>query len=250
MKNKVLPWLGIGIFLIVLYIISLTHTIKPVFLDPPHRVLKALVEILITRQIWGEIFATLYRTTIGFSLAALVGVPVGMIIGYSSTAREILESLVDFLRSVPATALLPLFIICLGIGNAGKIAMVVFTATLIITIYTMLGVKNSSKVRQRFAESIGASRMDIFRKIVFFESLPSTFAGLRTSISLALVLVIVAEMIIMGGKVGLGGKIYLARYGTDYTEMYALIIICGLIGYGLNKGFQTLENKFIHWAGR
>lgn len=250
MKNKVLPWVGIAIFLIAWYIISLTHIIKPVFLDPPHKVFKALLEILLVKQIWSDIFATLYRTLIGFSLAALVGTLVGMFIGYSSTTRNTLEFLLDFLRSIPATALLPLFIICLGIGDAGKIALVVFAAALIITVYTMLGVKNSSKVRQRFAKTIGASRMDIFWKIVFFEALPSTFAGLRTSISLALVLVIVAEMIMMGGKAGLGGRIYLARYSTDYTEMYALIVVCGLIGYGLNRGFQALGDKSLHWAGK
>jgi len=250
MKNKVLPLVGVGIFLMVWYIISLTHIIKPVFLDPPHTVFKALLEILLISQTWGDIFATLYRTVIGFSLAALVGTAVGMLIGYSSATRDTMEPLVDFLRSIPATALLPLFIICFGIGDAGKIALIVFTATLIITIYTMLGVKNCNKARQRFAKTVGASQMDIFKKIVFFEALPSTFAGLRTSISLALILVIVAEMIMMGGKAGLGGRIYLARYGTDYTEMFALIVVCGLIGYGLNRGFQTLGNKFIHWAGR
>jgi len=250
MKNKFLPLIGVVIFLIVWYIISLAHIIKPAFLDPPHRVFKALLRILSTEQIWSDIFATLYRTVLGFSLSVLIGTPVGMLIGYSSTARNTFESLVDFLRSIPATALLPLFIICLGIGDAGKIALVVFASTLIITIYTMLGVKNCSKTRQLFAKTVGASQMDIFRKIVFFEALPSTFAGLRTSISLALVLVIVAEMIMMGGKAGLGGRIYLARYGSDYTEMYALIVICGLIGYGLNKGFQALGNKFIHWVGK
>lgn len=249
MRLNFRPWIGVALFIAVWYIVSWLRIIPHVFFDPPHRVFPVFLKLLTTQRTWCDILATFCRTLVGFLLAALAGIPIGLCIGYSSEARGMLESITDFLRSIPATALLPLFIVTLGLGDSSKVALVAFSSALIVVVYTMLGVQASNKARQQYAATVGASRAAILVRVVFPDALPSIFAGLRVSVSLALVLMIVAEMLMTSGKTGLGGRVYLARYGADYTEMYALIVVCGLIGFGLNRGFQAIGDRFIHWKG-
>ncbi len=248
MINKILPWVGIFLFIIIWYIISKTIFLNTAFIDSPQEVFKALIENLISLSIWKDIFATLFRTMIGIIFSIIIGVPLGLIIGYFSIFYISLQALIDFIRSIPATAILPLFVLCIGVGDMAKITFVIYSNSLIIIFYTMLGVRGSSKARQDYAKTVNTSKINIFRKIVFYESLPSTCIGIRTSISLSLILVIVSEMLMSGSEYGLGVRIFNARYSAEYTNMYAYIIICGLIGYSLNKGIKTIIQKFIHWT--
>jgi NitT/TauT family transport system permease protein len=250
MRKWWLPWTGVVVFLGVWYIASACRLVPKFILDPPHSVVVAVVRLLGTRDVWANIGATLYRTIAGFGLAALVGIPIGLLTGYASIARQSTEPMIDFLRSIPATALLPLFMIVLGIGDSGKIALVAFSATLIIVVYTMLGVQSSSKAKQNYARTLGASKTFILLRVVLPDALPSAFNGLRVSISLALVLVIVAEMLMLGGRPGLGGLVYNARFSLNYTDMFGLIMICGLVGFGLNRVFKAFGARFIHWEGK
>ena len=239
--------IGFGMLVTVWEILGMTHVIGPAFFDSAPDIFGAVLRSLLLKKTWIDIWSTLYKTALGLSVAAMLGIPVGVLIGYSDRLRTMLEAPLDFLRSIPATGLLPLFILLVGIKDGSKIALVAFASTLVITIYTMLGVRNMKPAKQRFAESLRASRFDILTKVVFFEALPSTVAGLRVSASLSLVLVIVVEMV-MPGETGLGYRISNARYTARYTEMYAFIVICGLIGYSMNKACEALGHRFIHWS--
>ena len=108
---------------------------------------------------------------------------------------------------------------------------------------------NARKARILAARVMGASNWRIFRDIVFFETLPQTFVGLRTAVSLTLVVIIVVEMFI-GSTNGMGQRIIDAQQVFDLTQMYASILTTGIMGYGLNHFFLLLENKFVHWKGK
>lgn len=237
------------IILILWYGATSLSLVNPLFAEPPQEVFITLIKLVFSGNIVGDIGATLYRTVVGFFLAALIGIPIGIAMGYFRVLYNLFDFFVDFLRSVPATALFPLFLLFFGVGNLAKIAIVVFSSSLIIIVNGMYGVRTSSPQRVRFAKSMGASPLEIFRKVVFFEALPDIFAGLRVSLSLSLVLIVVTEMFI-GTRIGLGLRIFNAHLTYRIDEMYAAIILAGLVGYLLNKGFFAIERRVVHWAGK
>lgn len=220
------------------------------FVASPYEVLIALVDLFGQKNsIIFDIISTLIRMSAGFTIAAAIGIPVGIVMGYSRTIYEMFQPLVDFLRSIPATALFPLFLLFFGINDESKIAVVVYGSGLIIIINAMYGVHHSSKTRTLYAKTLNASSSQIFRKIIFFEALPHVFVGLRQALSISLILVIVTEMFV-GTNSGLGQKIFDFHLTYKIPEMFAAIIISGIIGYLLNVGFLRFEKRIIHWVGK
>jgi len=218
------------------------------FLPKPLEVFAELVGLSFSGTIVPDVLATLIRTAIAFAAALIVGIPAGLLLGSSKKVYESLEFLIDFFRSLPATAIFPLFLLILGVGDESKIAVAAFGAVLIIIFNTAHGVKHSNKYRHLAAKLMGASKTQIFKTISFWESLPQTFAGIRTAISIALIVVIVTEMFI-GTQLGLGRRIVDFQYIYNITGMYAVIILTGMVGYAMNTLFMIAEKKIIHWSG-
>jgi NitT/TauT family transport system permease protein len=198
----------------------------------------------------GSDFAmTLWRTFKSFAIAAAFGVPIGIVIGASERLYRSIEFLVDFFRSTPATAMFPLFMVIFGLGDVSKIAVAAFAAWLVVLFNVAYGVMNARQTRMLAARVMGASRARIFRDVLFYECLPQTFIGLRTAISLALVVIVVAEMFI-GSDDGLGKRIIDSQITFDMPQLYGSILVSGVLGYGLNLVFLGLEKRLVHWSGR
>jgi NitT/TauT family transport system permease protein len=223
--------------------------VTPKLLPSPVGTLESLVVSLIDGSMLRDFGYTVQRTLYAFALAVIGGVPLGIVVGASRRLYASVEFLVDFFRSTPATAMFPLFLLIFGLGDFAKIAVAAFAAFLIIFFNTAYGVMNARQTRLLAAKVMGASRLRIFRDVLFFETLPQTFIGLRTAVSLALVVIIVAEMFI-GSDNGLGHRIIDMQIVFDLKQMYATIIMCGVLGYGLNALFLLIEKFFVHWAGR
>lgn len=243
------PIISLIVFLLVWQICSSLNVISPIFFPSPLEVIKELILGLFKGEIIKDILATLIRMAIGLSLAILIGVPIGLLMGYSKKIYDWLETTIDFLRSIPPPTLFPLFMLFFGIGNLSKIFPVVFACSFYILISTMYGVRNVKKKRIISAKIHNINKFDLFRKIIIPESLPYIFSGLRMAISLSLILVIVFEMFV-GTKLGLGQRIIEAQIIYNIAEMYSAIIIAGIIGYLLNKSFVFCEKKIIHWEGK
>jgi ABC-type nitrate/sulfonate/bicarbonate transport system permease component len=143
----------------------------------------------------------------------------------------------------------PLFLLIFGIGETSKIAVAAFSAWLVIVFNTAYGVMNARQTRILAARVMGASSGQIFRHVMFFESLPQTFVGLRVGISMGLVVIIVAEMFI-GSSNGMGRRIIDAQQVYDLQQMYASILATGILGYGMNVFFLAIEKLFVKWAGK
>jgi NitT/TauT family transport system permease protein len=235
--------------LLVWSLISTFQWVNPFFLPSPWNVLLELKKLLFSQGIYSHLGKTLYRMFSGYLLAVFLGIPLGIVVGYWEKAYNSLEFLIEFFRGFPATSLFPLFMLAFGIGDAAKIAIVVFSCSLVITINTLYGVRNSSKTRQMVAETMKANKAYIFLRVILPDALPYITAGLRTSLSLTLIIVVILEMFI-GTDKGLGQLIYNAHMTYQIPQMYATIVITGLIGYGMNKGFIKLEEEVIHWGGR
>jgi NitT/TauT family transport system permease protein len=235
--------------LLIWYLISTFKWVNPFFLPSPWSVFLELKKLLFSQGVYTHLGQTLYRMFSGYFLAILLGIPLGIIVGYWEKAYNSLEFVIEFFRGFPATSLFPLFMLAFGIGDAAKIAIVIFSCSLVITINTLYGVRNSSKTRRMVAETMKASNTYIFARVILPDALPYITAGLRTALSLTIIIVVILEMFI-GTDKGLGHLIYNAHMTYQIPEMYATIIITGLIGYGMNKGFIKLEEEVIHWGGR
>lgn len=248
-SRRLLPFIG-PILLFLLWQTAVTAKwLNPVLLPSPGETIAYLFSMAGDASMLQDIGATLYRTLMAFAFAAIIGVPLGIILGSSEKVYRSVEFLIDFFRSTPSSALIPLFLLIFGITDANKIAIAAFAAVLVILFNSAYGVMNAKKTRLMAAQVMGISRWHIFKDIMLMESLAQTFVGLRTGVSMALVIVIVAEMFI-GSETGLGHRIIDAQQVFNIKDMYASILVTGAFGYLLNLAFLLIEKRFVHWSGK
>lgn len=241
--------IGPLVILGIWFLLTSLGIVSPLFLPSLPNLGKELYSQLILGKILPDIATTMYRVIIGFALGFLVGVPVGILMGFSEKIYASIELVIDFFRSLPAMALFPLFMLIFGLGDKAKISIAFYATFLFMVINTIYGVKSCKETRIMAARTMRASKLQIFTKIILPSSLPGIFAGIRVSISMALIVVVVSEMF-MGTIYGLGQRIYNASLMYKIPEMYAAILITGMLGYLLNKIAVLLEGRFIHWAGK
>ncbi len=247
--NKKLALLGVTLAIFLWFLITQFQIIDKFFLPGPIEVFFELGRLLTTGQLTTDVVMTLIRVTLSFILAAIIGIPIGLILGVFVKAYDFSEILLDFARSTPASAVFPLFLLLFGVDDKSKIAVSVFCISSIIIFNTAQGVRNSKKSRIEAAKLMGATKFQIFKEILFWESLPQTIIGLRTSISFTLILIILTEMFI-GTEFGIGRKIIDFQYTYSISSLYATIILIGILGYLLNQAFAILEKKVVHWNGK
>lgn len=250
MKNKKLYYFLIPIILLCLWqVISYFKLVSPLFVASPYDVFTHLVDSFQNGSILQDIGHTLYRVLVGFMLAAIIGVPLGLLMGYSSKIYNALEFTVEFFRGIPTTALFPLFLLVFGIGDEAKFAVTAWGAGLVILINSMYGVHLGKELRVRVAKTMKVKGFELFRKVIFPEALPQIFSGFRVAISLSLIIVIITEMFI-GTNAGLGKRIIDAQLVYQTADMYGAILMTGALGFILNKVMMFVENKVVHWKGR
>jgi len=247
--GRLLPAVGPIALFIGWDIVVRLRLISPVLLPSPEATLAALVTGMAGGPLATDFLHTVLRTLESFGIAAVLGVPLGILLGSNERMYRSVEFLIDFFRSTPSSALIPLFLLIFGVTDVNKVAIAAFAAVLLILFNSAYGVMNARKQRVMAARVMGASRWRIFRDVLVWESLPSTFVGLRTGVSMALVIVVVAEMFI-GSENGLGHRIIDAQQVLNVRSMYAAILAAGTLGYVLNVLFLVMEKSVVHWSGR
>jgi NitT/TauT family transport system permease protein len=249
LDKRFLPIIGPLLLIALWQLMISAQWVKPVLLPPPGDTLAHLANNFLSGSIYGDLWATVYRTLWSFAIAVLIGVPLGIVLGSSESAYRSVEFVIDFFRSTPSSALIPLFLLIFGITDINKIAIASFGAMLIVLFNSAYGVMNAKKTRVMAAQIMGVSKWHVFKDVMLMESLAQTFVGLRSAVSMALVIVIVAEMFI-GSENGLGHRIIDAQQVFNVKEMYASILATGALGYGLNLLFLLIEKRLIHWSGK
>jgi ABC-type nitrate/sulfonate/bicarbonate transport system permease component len=241
--------IGPALLLAVWWVAAKGGWVNKDLLPPPFETLRYTASNIWSGSMTKDFSRTLLRVSYSIVIAIVAGVPIGIILGAKATIYRSVEFIVDFFRSTPATALFPLFLLLFGLGDLAKVAVAAFAAWLVIVFNVAYGVMNARQTRILAARSMGASSLRIFRDVIFFETLPQTFVGLRTAVSLALVVVIVAEMFI-GATDGMGHRIIDAQISYSLTDMYGSILVAGAMGYGLNLLLLFLERSVVHWSGK
>ncbi|GAA5232306.1 ABC transporter permease [Verticiella sediminum] len=246
---RLLPAVGPVVLFLIWDLTVRSGMIRPILLPPPADTLATLITGLAGGSLLHDFLVTVWRTLQAFLIAAIVGVPLGVILGSNEKAYRSVEFLIDFFRSTPSSALIPLFLMVFGVSDVNKVAIAAFGALLIVVFNSAYGVINARKQRVMAAKVMGASRWQIFKDVLVWESLQPSFVGLRSAVSMALVIVIVAEMFI-GSDSGLGHRIINSQQVMNVRDMYASILAAGLLGYVLNIVFLVVERRIVHWSGR
>ncbi|MCI1003717.1 ABC transporter permease [Herbaspirillum sp. C7C8] len=247
--GRLLPLVGPVALFVVWDLVVRAGWIKAILLPPPEATLMAMFKGLAGGSLLLDFTVTVIRTLEAFAIAAVLGLPMGVLLGSNERAYRSVEFLIDFFRSTPSSALIPLFLLIFGVSDINKVAIAAFGAFLIVLFNSAYGVLNARKQRVMAAKVMGASRWRIFCDVLIWESLQASFVGLRSAVSMALVIVIVAEMFI-GSENGLGHRIIDTQQVLNVREMYAAILSAGALGYALNVVFIVIEKRIVHWSGR
>lgn len=248
-SDRFLPLIGVAGLIFFWYVGYFAKIVDPVLLPAPHEAAAALWKGMSGGKLYNDFFFTVWRTLAAIAIAAVFAIPLGIVLGANERLYRSVEFVIDFFRSTPASAMFPLFLVIFGVGDRTKIYVAAFGAALVILFNVAYGVMNARKTRILAAQVMGASRWRVMTDVVLMESLPQTFVGLRNGISLALVIVVVAEMFI-GSVNGIGHRVFEAQQMFEMPDMYASIFAAGALGYGLNIFFLMIEKSFVHWSGK
>jgi len=244
-----LPVVGVVGLLLIWALTVWTRLVDPVLLPSPAATFRAMWTGMTSGKLGLDFVKTVERTIAATAIAAVIAIPLGILLGSSEKLYRSVEFVIDFFRSTPASAMFPLFLVLFGVGDRTKISVAAFGAALVILFNVAYGVMNARKTRILAAKVMGASPLRVLTDVTLLESLPQTFVGMRNGVSLALVIIVVAEMFI-GSTDGLGQRVFEAQQLFEMPDMYAAIFAAGALGYGLNLTFLLVERRFVHWSGK
>jgi NitT/TauT family transport system permease protein len=224
---------------------SRTGYISNIALPAPSEALGALADLVETGMLWKHVGASLSRLVLGWTLGTVAGVAVGFMIALFSLARAGLLPLVSALFPIPKIALLPLFIIWFGIGEGSKVATILFGTFFPTVIATYGGVDNVDRNLIRMGQSFGLGWWSIVRKIVLPGALPAILSGCRISVSIAIVLLVAAEMI--GAEFGIGAYILMAGALFAIDQLIAGVALLSVLGLAIGWLIGRAERHFLDW---
>jgi len=216
------------------------------YFPPPSVVLGRLVTLMLEAAFWQAVGLTLLGWAIALGIAALIAIPLGVLLGTSELVYRATRPIVEFLRPVPSVALIPLVFLMFPPGSLdGKVFLAAFAATWPLLIQVIYGVRSINPTQLATARSFQIGRLRTFFRVVLPAATPYLATGLRISATVALILAITGEIIM--GAPGIGLEINRARQGGDVPMMYAYVIVGGVLGMVLNSGFAALERRVLHW---
>jgi len=247
-KTRKFGYVGPLVFIVIIAIWefgSQTGIISPIALPAPSEAFSAIQDLVRTGQLWTHLQASLYRLSVGWFFGSMLGVTIGLAIGLFSIARAGLSPIVSALFPIPKIALLPLFIVWFGIGEGSKVATILFGTFFPTVIATYGGVDNVDRNLIRMGQSFGLSWLSIVRKIIIPGALPAILSGFRISASIAIVLLVAAEMI--GAQYGIGAYILMAGaiFATD--QLIAGVAMLSILGLTIGWLIGKAEQYFLNW---
>ncbi len=189
--------------------------------------------------------ASLIRSFGGFGIAVAVAVPLGLLIGWYRPLADFLGPLLEVLRNTAALALLPVFVLLLGIGETSKVSIVVYACLWPVLLNTISAVRNADPTLIRLARSMDLSTPRLFQKVILPASVPAIFTGIRLAGAVSILVLVAAEMI--GAKAGLGYLINASQFNFAIPQMYAGIVTISAIGVAFNQLLVTVERRLSLW---
>jgi ABC-type nitrate/sulfonate/bicarbonate transport system permease component len=239
------PYITIFVLLASWEIAAQMEIVIPYLLPPLSTVLLRVWDDLIGGQLPVDVAITLYRTLVGFALAAGAGVMIGILISRVASIRWFFDPLISIGLPMPKIALIPIFMLWFGLFDLSKILMVAFSASFQIIIATWAATQAVEKELIWSARSLGASDQQVLREVVFPAALPQILTGLQIALPICLIVVLITEMI-MGGQ-GLGDSMLRAARYVDSPGVFAGIVEIGLLGFCVIKAMEMLRRRLLTW---
>lgn len=243
--NFIYSNLVILIILIFWQVLPELGLLKKDFLSTPVDVLKSIVNLVETGELYTHLFISLRRIISGLGMAIIFGIPLGLFIGRFEWLESLLDSTLQLFRQISALALFPVFILFFGIGETSKTAIIFWASLWPILINTISGVKNVDTLYIKSVLTMGATKAMIFTKVILPASIPSILTGVRLGSAYSVMVLVAAEMI--GANSGLGFLVNNSQETFKIPQMYAAIVLLSILGVGLNLILETLENRLVKW---
>jgi len=249
MKKYLCQMIIFTILLSVWITLFALHVFNALLLPSPSNVFGEAIRLLGEKRFWLDSAATAYRAMAGFLLGCSIGLVFGFVFSAFKKAGAALHPWIDFLRSIPGPALIPVFMLFLGLGESAKVAFVAFIVSLIVIVGVIAGVSSVNTTRRLFMQCLHLTKAQIFFKHTLPEAAPHISAAMKIGLSFSLIATVVAEMI-MSADFGLGKRIIEFQMVYETGQMYATIVLIGLFGYFLNQVYLRFEKKYVHWSGK
>jgi NitT/TauT family transport system permease protein len=219
----------------------------PAFLPPFSEVMSAGWQLAQTGELYDDVGASLLRAVSGFLISVALIVPLGLAIGWYGRLGDLLNQMIEVCRNTAPLALLPVFILLLGIGEFSKITMVIYSCAWPLLLNTIAGVKQVDPLLVKSARTMGATPGQLFRKVILPAALPTIFVGIRLASASAMLVLVASEMV--GAKAGLGYLIIYSQYSFLIPQMYFGILAITAIGLSFNALLEALEQYLMRWKG-
>ncbi|MBD2005920.1 MULTISPECIES: ABC transporter permease [Cyanophyceae] len=246
--NTALIATSIALPLLLWWLVTMFGNIDPKFLPSPAQVMAAFGRLWSTRELLKDTVASLWRVGVGFLLAAIFSIPVGVLMGSFPSIRALLEPLFGLMRYMPAPAFIPLFILYLGIGEAPKITLIFIGVFFFNSLMVMDTVKFVPKELIEATYTLGGNRWQTLFQVIFPHVLPGIMDACRINLAAAWQLVIVSELI--AATEGLGRRISVAGRFLNTDEIFVGLIVIGVIGLSFDLLFQYLMRVSCNWASQ
>jgi len=215
------------------------------FLPPFSEVLKAGWQLAQSGELYDDVAASLLRALSGFLISVAIVVPLGLAVGWYARLGDLLNQTIEICRNTAPLALLPVFILLLGIGELSKITMVVYSCAWPLLLNTIAGVRQVDPLLIKSARTMGATPQQLFRKVILPAALPTIFVGIRLASAAAMLVLVASEMV--GAKAGLGYLIIYSQYSFLIPQMYFGILGITVIGLMFNAVLEAIERHFMRW---
>ena len=202
-------------------------------------------EIIISGELFGELLPSILRMFAGYFIGIAVGIALGLLMGYFRFFYSLLEPITEMLRPIPSPAYLPIVILFLGIDDEMKVFMIAFASLFPVLLNTYSGVRSVDPIQLQTARTFGVAGWKLLWHVVLPSASPFIFTGMRVSLAVALIVMVISEMV--AASSGIGYFILSAERGFKIREMFAGVLTLAVVGYVLNRVFVAIENKVLGW---
>jgi ABC-type nitrate/sulfonate/bicarbonate transport system permease component len=215
------------------------------YFPPLTEILSTFADTWLFERVGSDVVPSLVRMGLGYGIAVVVAISVGLLLGMSRRARSAAAPIVEFLRAIPPPALLPFAILVIGVGNSMKVFIIAFVCVWPILLNTIDGVTGIDPTLRETTRVYGIDGRDRLWRVMLPAASPQIFAGMRTSLSLALILMVISEMV--ASTNGIGYFVLQSQRTFAIPEMWSGILLLGILGYTLNGIFVLVERRVLRW---
>jgi len=241
-------WLGVAFIagLLVLWEVVAASGVMPAMSFPRmSAILATWWDLVISGELPGEFLPSLWRMFAGYAIGVVLGIVLGLLMGYVRFFYNLLEPITEVLRPIPSPAYLPIVILFLGIDDEMKIFMIAFASLFPVLLNTYSGVRSVDPIQLQTARTFGVEGPKLLWQVVLPAASPYIFTGMRVSLAVALIVMVISEMV--AASSGIGYFILSAQRGFKIREMFAGVLTLAALGYILNRAFLAIESRVLAW---